>query len=203
MSIQYVVEHLATAVAAISGALAGRGKQVDLFGVVVLAQVTALGGGTLRDVILDARPVFWVTDPSYIVTATSAAIVLFVAVRYWRMPYKFLLFADAGALALFTALGVHKALERGVSPIVAVAMGVMTGVVGGMVRDVLTGEIPFVLRHQIYLYATAAICGASVFVVLSPYIDSSTVWGLAIATTLLLRVAAILWEIRLPLFQTK
>ena len=96
MSIQYLVEHVATAVAAISGSLAARGKQVDLFGVVVLAQVTALGGGTLRDVILDSRPVFWVADPGYVITATIAALLLFVVARFSELPHKFLLFADAG-----------------------------------------------------------------------------------------------------------
>lgn len=203
MSIQYVVEHLATATAAISGSLAGRGKQIDLFGVVVLAQVTALGGGTLRDVILDARPVFWVADPSYVITATTAALFLFVAARFWRMPHNLLLLADAGGLALFTALGVHKSLSMGVSPVVAVAMGVMTGVAGGMIRDVLTGEIPIVFRHQINLYATASLCGGTVFAILHTSVDGSTVWGLAIGTTFVLRLAAIQWELRLPLFHAK
>jgi uncharacterized membrane protein YeiH len=201
--IQYAVEHFATAVAATSGSLAARGKQVDLFGVVVLAQVTALGGGTLRDVILDARPVFWVADPGYVITATLAALFIFVVARFLTMPRKFLLLADAGGLALFTALGVNKALATGVSPVVAVAMGVMTGVAGGIIRDVLTQEIPLVFRHHINLYATASLCGATVFALLQSRVDPGTVWSLAIATTLVLRLAAIQWEIRLPLFHAR
>jgi uncharacterized membrane protein YeiH len=203
VSIQYVVEHVGTAVAAISGSLAGRGKQIDLFGVIVLAQVTALGGGTLRDVILDARPVFWVADPSYVITATLAALMLFVIARFWTVPQKLLLVADAGGLALFTALGVHKSLSLGVSPVVAIAMGIMTGVAGGIIRDVLTSEIPLVFRLQINLYATASFCGACVFVLLQSHANASTVWSLAIGTTLLLRLAAIRWELRLPLFHAK
>ena len=203
VSIQYFVEHLATAVAAISGSRAARGKQIDLFGILVLALVTAVGGGTLRDVILDPRHVFWVEDASYVITSSVAALLLFIAARFWRIPEKFLLFADAGSLALFTALGVNKALAIAGSPVVAVTMGVMTGVAGGMIRDVLTGEIPLVFRRQINLYATASLCGATVFAVLHHRIESSIVWSLAIATTLLLRLAAIQWEIRLPLFIAK
>jgi len=203
VSIHRVVEHVATAVAAVAGALPGRGKSIDLFGVIVLAQVTALGGGTLRDVILDARPVFWVADPSYVLTATLSAIVFFVVARFWRMPEKFMLFADAGALALFTVLGVHKSLAMGVSPLVSVAMGVMTGVAGGIIRDVLTREIPLVFRHGVTLYATASFCGASIYATLYGLVDGSTVWTIGIVTTLLIRLAAIQWRLKLPLFHTK
>lgn len=203
MSIHRVVEHVATAVAAVAGALPGRGKSIDLFGVIVLAQVTALGGGTLRDVILDARPVFWVADPSYVLTATLSAVILFVVVRFWRLPGKVLLVADAGALALFTALGVHKSLSLGIAPLVSIAMGVMTGVAGGIIRDVLTREIPLVFRHEVTLYATASFCGATVYATLYGMIDGSTVWVIGIATTLLIRLAAIQWKLKLPLFDAK
>lgn len=203
MQIQYAVEHVATVFAAISGAMAGRGKSVDLFGVVVLALVTAVGGGTLRDLILNAHPVFWVADPAYLVTATVSAVFYFVVARFWQMPHKVLLFADAGGLALFTALGVYKSLMIGVSPIVAVAMGVTTGVAGGVIRDVLTNEIPLIVRHQITLYATTSLCGATMFVLLHSRVQMSVAWSIAIGTTLLLRLMAIQWELRLPLFQPK
>jgi uncharacterized membrane protein YeiH len=202
-AVQYFLEHCGIAVTAISGALAARGKRVDLFGVVVLALVTALGGGTLRDVVLDARPVFWVGDTSYALTATACALVVFVIARSWEISGKWLLWADAGGLALFTLLGVEKALRVGVSPTVAVAMGIMTGVAGGMIRDVLTGEIPLVFRRQIYLYATASLCGALVFVLLRGVLDTDAVRLLSAGTTLLLRLAAIQWRIQLPDFQAK
>jgi uncharacterized membrane protein YeiH len=199
---QYLA-HLATAVSAISGALAARGKQVDLFGVVVLALVTALGGGTLRDVVLDARPIFWVADASYALTATGCALFVFVVARFHELSGKLLLWADAGGLALFTVLGAEKSLKAGVSPVVAVAMGVMTGVAGGMIRDVLTGEIPLVFRRQIYLYATASLCGATVFVLLRPVLEQSPLRLVAIGTALVLRLAAIQWKIHLPVFEAK
>ncbi len=200
---QYLLEHSGTAVAAISGALAGRGKQVDLFGVVVLALVTALGGGTLRDVILDARPIFWVADSSFVSTAAGCSLVVFFVARFHALPGRILLLADAAALALFTVIGVEKSLNAGVAPVVAVAMGVMTGTAGGMIRDVLTGEIPLVFRRQIYLYATASLCGAMTFALLKPVLDHSLLRLAAAGTTLTLRLAAIWWRIYLPIFEAK
>jgi uncharacterized membrane protein YeiH len=201
---QYFLEHLGTAVSAISGALAARGKQVDLFGVVVLALVTALGGGTLRDIILNARPIFWVADSSFVLTATTCALAVFVFARFFTISGSgtVLLAADAGGLALFTVLGVEKSLNAGVSPIVAVAMGVMTGVAGGMIRDVLSGEIPLVFRREIYLYATASLCGAIVFAVGTAY-ELAGIRFLAAGITLLLRLAAIRWRMSLPDFRAK
>jgi uncharacterized membrane protein YeiH len=198
---QYLLEHVGTAVSAISGALAARGKQVDLFGVVVLALVTALGGGTLRDVILNAHPVFWVGDSSFVLTAAACALVVFVVARFLELDGTWLLLADAGALALFTVVGVEKALAAGVTPVVAVSMAVMTGTAGGMIRDVLTGEIPLVFRRHIYLYATASLCGAVVFALLVAVIDRPPLRLLAAGTTLVLRLAAIRWRIPLPLFE--
>ena len=189
MQIQYVIEHIATVFAAISGAMAGRGKSVDLFGVVVLALVTAVGGGTLRDVILNAYPVFWVADPAYLTTAALSAVVYFVIARFWQMPHKVLLFADAGGLALFTAVGVHKSLAIGVSPIVAIAMGVITGVAGGVIRDVLTNEMPLIIRHQITLYATTSLCGATMFVILQSFTLTSVAWD-SRSNDIALRLAA-------------
>jgi uncharacterized membrane protein YeiH len=201
--VQYYLEHSATAVSAISGALAARGKEVDLFGVVVLALVTALGGGTLRDLILDARPIFWVADAGFAITAAVCALVVFVAVRLREWSGKLLLWADAGGLALFTVIGVEKSLGAGVPPVVAVALGVMTGVAGGMMRDVLTGEIPLVFRPHIELYATASLCGAVVFVTLLPVVELPALRLLAAGTTLALRLAAIQWRLRLPVFKAK
>lgn len=200
---QYAIEHLATAVSAISGSLAARGKQVDLFGVVVLAQVTALGGGTLRDTLLDAHPIFWIRDPAFVVTATLASLATFVVARFRALPTKWLLFADAGGLALFTLVGVEKALQQQAPILVAGMMGILTGVAGGMIRDVLTGEIPLVFRRQIYLYATASLVGATLFLTLRDRLAMEIVRPLAISATLALRLAAIQWRLGLPDFHSK
>jgi len=201
----YVLDHLAIAVAAISGVLAARGKQVDLFGVVVLALVTSFGGGTIRDLLVGDTPVAWLRDTNFIATAAGAALVTFFAARFWEFPRQFLLIADAFALALFTVSGAKKALGFDVAPVIAVAMGVITGVAGGMLRDVLTGEIPLVLRPHIYLYATASMLGASVFVVLAKATPAPAQACMlaGIFVTLLLRLAAIRWKIVLPVFNPK
>ena len=199
---RYIFEHLGVAVCAITGALAAKNKRVDLLGVVVLALVTALGGGTVRDLILDTRP-FWTADVSFIFGAAAAAALTFFAARFWEMPTTFLLIADAFGLALFTMIGAERALAFSASNTVAVVLGVMTGVAGGMIRDVLTGEIPLILRAGIYLYATASLCGASVFVIAAPRMSPLASQSIAVAVTLILRLAAMRWRLRLPEFQAR
>src|SRR5262245_20366663 len=127
---QYALEHVGVGVAAVTGVLAARGKQVDLFGVIVLALVTAFGGGTLRDLLVGDRPLFWIRDPSFLLSASGVAFIVFFAARFHEFPQSVLLVADAFALALFTAIGVDKALAFNVAPSIAVAMGVITGVAG-------------------------------------------------------------------------
>jgi len=198
---QYLLEHFACAVCAVTGVLAGKGKRLDLFGVIVLALATALGGGTIRDLTLGVTPVFWIADPRYVQTAIAAAIITFVVARFWVLPLAVLLVADAFGLALFTIIGVEKALAHGNSHTIAILMGIVTGVGGGLIRDVLSGEIPLVFRKEIYLYATAAFCGAALLVLLHTFLQG---WNgnrmVAAATTLLLRLAAIRWKLRLPAF---
>jgi uncharacterized membrane protein YeiH len=200
---RYLLEHFGVVVSAITGVLAARGKQVDLFGVLVLALVTALGGGTLRDLIL-SRPVFWTADASYLVNAAITAVIVFYLVRYHELPTMALMVADAFSLSLFTIIGAQKGLSCEMSAPVAVAMGVITGVAGGILRDLLIGEIPLVFRREIYLYATAAFCGASLFVLLQRWMPNNQwnlVWGTV--ATLLLRLTGIRWRIALPMFRPK
>ena len=194
----HILDIFGVAVFAISGALAAGKRRMDLFGVVVLAVVTALGGGTLRDMILDVGPVFWVTSPIYLIVALAAAVATFFTVRFFSLPPALLTVADALGLAVFTVLGTEKALAADISPGIAVVMGVMTGVVGGMIRDVLSDEIPLILRKEIY--ATASLCGA---IILTALIALTEVRTLAIfaslVVTLALRLSAIKWKISLPL----
>jgi uncharacterized membrane protein YeiH len=193
----YWLEQLGVAVAAMTGVLAARGKHVDLFGVVVLALVTAFGGGTIRDLALGDAPVFWVRDGNYVLTAAGAALVTFVVARFHDFSNRALLLADAVQLAFFTMIGAKKALLFAAPFPVAVTLGVITGVAGGILRDTLTGEIPYVFRREIYLYATASLAGAVVFVLLQ-----STSYGLltGAAITFVLRLIAIRWRLALPIF---
>jgi uncharacterized membrane protein YeiH len=195
------VEHFAVAVCAISGVLAAEGRRMDLFGALVLALVTAVGGGTIRDLCLGVE-VFWIKNPAHVTTALVAALVTFVLVRFIRTPHRALLIADAFGLALFGIVGTEKALILGSPGLVAIMMGVITGVAGGMIRDVLTGEIPLVFRPHIHLYATAAMLGAGVFVLAQKAAlgaDASFILGALV--TLALRLAAIRWRLALPVFR--
>jgi uncharacterized membrane protein YeiH len=201
---QYFLEHFGVSVAAITGALAARGKQVDLFGVIVLALVTAFGGGTIRDVMLAQVPVFWIQDASFLINAFVTAVVTFYLIRFHELPATVLMVADAFALALFTMIGTGKGLAHAEAPSVAIAMGVITGVAGGILRDALIGEIPLVFRREIYLYATAAFAGACVYVLLGrwwPHPQANLILGTT--ATLGLRLAGIRWKITLPVFRPK
>ena len=201
---QYLLEHFGVSVAALTGVLAARGKQVDLFGVLVLALVTAFGGGTVRDVLLGKLPVFWMADERFVLNAVITAVAAFYLVRYHELPGTVLMVADAFALALFTMIGTRKGLQFPVAPVLAVMMGITTGVAGGILRDLLIGEIPLVFRREIYLYATAAFGGALAYVLLTRHYDNPK-WNAILGTlvTLLLRLAGIQWRIRLPMFRPK
>jgi uncharacterized membrane protein YeiH len=196
----YLLDLFGVAVFAVTGALAAGEKKMDLFGVVVLALATALGGGTLRDVILGAYPVFWISDPTYIFVGAAAAVTVFTMARFARPPARALKFADAFGLAVFTVIGTEKALSLGVAASIAVIMGVMTGVAGGIIRDILSGEIPLVLKAEIY--ATASLCGAVSFAVLTRHFPAMPLPApAAIVVTLALRLAAIHWKLSLPVFR--
>jgi uncharacterized membrane protein YeiH len=198
----YWFEHFGVAVGALSGVLAARGKRVDLFAVIVLAVVAAFGGGTIRDVVLDV-PVFWVKDGNYIFTAMGTAIVAFFAARVHVFSGRALVIADAVVLAFFTMLGVKKAmLLVGAPAPVALTMGVVTGVAGGIFRDILISEIPLVFRTEIYFYATASICGGITYLVLHHYLPEMAQFNLlaGFAVTLGLRLAALRWKLKLPVF---
>ena len=196
----YLLDLFGVAVFAVTGALAAGEKKMDLFGVVVLALATALGGGTLRDVILGSYPVFWISDPTYIFVGTAVAVTIFTLARFVRPPARALKFADAFGLAVFTVIGTDKAISLGVPASIAVIMGVMTGVAGGIIRDILSDEIPLVLKAEIY--ATASLCGAITFAVTTKYIPAMPLPALAaIVVILALRLAAIHWKLSLPVFQ--
>ncbi len=201
---KYLFEHLGVTVSAVSGVLAAGGKRIDLFGVIVLAVVTALGGGTLRDMALRKGEVFWIQDSNYVLTAVGTAVMMFFIARRWRMPPKSLAIADAFALGFFTILGAAKALVCDAGPFNAVVLGVMTGVAGGILRDVLVGEIPLVFRPATYLYATAAFAGATVFVCAERWMAGNPAnrW-LGAGTILALRLTSIQWRWSLPVFESK
>ena len=198
------IEYFAVAICAITAVLAAEGKRMDLFGVLVLALVTAVGGGTLRDLCLGVRPVLWVEQPPVVWTALIAATVTFVIVRFVHLPGRLLAVADAFGLALFGIVGTEKALAHGAPGLVAVLLGIVTGVAGGILRDVLRREIPWVFQAEVELYATALLAGALVFVLLREWLPPSESHRyIGMAVILAIRFAAMRWKLRLPSFQTR
>ncbi|SFB90172.1 Uncharacterized membrane protein YeiH [Marinospirillum celere] len=190
-----------TVVFAIAGVLAAAKRRLDLFGVVVVGTVTAIGGGTLRDLILGRLPVFWVQDTLYITLTFITSVIVFALARKIRFPHRAIQVADAIGLAVFTVIGANVALSLGHPPMIAVVTGVMTAVFGGIVRDVLTAVKPMIFEKEIY--ATAVMAGAFVYVNLTWFLPDS--WEtfntlLAMGVVLGLRLAAIHWHLHLPVF---
>lgn len=174
---------------------------MDLFGVLVLATVTAIGGGTIRDVLLNTETIFWIDRPLYIGIALVAGAITMTIVRVRRAALfpGAVRVADAGGLAVFAVLGADTATAAAVHGSIAVVMGVMTAVAGGIIRDLLSGRAPLILRDEIY--ATAAVLGALTYVILIEVDAGRSIALLAGAlAALILRLAAIRWNLTLPTF---
>jgi len=197
---RYLLELLGVAVFAVSGVLAAGRKGLDVLGVAVIAVVTAVGGGTLRDLLLDRHPIFWIANTTLWVILGATAVTL-AYVRFWIATQRALLVADALGLAFFTIAGVQITEQAGYSDLIALLMGTITGVAGGVFRDVLTTEIPLVMRPG-RLYATAAIIGAVSYLLLEGVgvpPGMAALAGMGIIAGL--RLAAILWRLELPAVQ--
>jgi uncharacterized membrane protein YeiH len=197
--ILHALSLLGVAVFAVSGALAAGRKSFDWIGVGAIAVVTAIGGGTLRDLLLDRHPIFWIEDPTYLCVVFGAAAFTIFWFRSRRPPDGALLVADALGLALFTISGAQLAEMEGLPGVIVVAMGALTGAAGGVLRDVLCNDVPLLFGPSQTLYATAAIAGATVYLVLQGVGVAQTPAALAgMAVVASLRLAAITWQLRLP-----
>jgi uncharacterized membrane protein YeiH len=157
------------------------------------------GGGTTRDLLLGTKPVFWIADQSYLLIALGAGVLTMLTARLWLSLEKPLLIADALGLSLFTIIGAQRAMESGAPALVVVLMGVVTGVAGGIIRDVLAGELPYVFRSE--LYAIAAMAGAAMLLLLDRLgMRPAPAMLLSAFVCLFLRYAGIRWKWRLPIF---
>ncbi|UVE94410.1 trimeric intracellular cation channel family protein [Dietzia sp. B32] len=184
---------------AMTGALAAGRERMDLFGVVIVACVTAIGGGSIRDVLLGHYPLIWVEHPSYLALVALAAVVTVVVAPIMRHFRVLFLGLDALGLTVFAIFGARIALEMGHGVIIAVAAAVITGVFGGVMRDLLCDRVPLVFRQE--LYASVAILAALVYVGLT-VAGVPENWGAAITLVVGfgLRVAAIRFKLGLPVF---
>jgi uncharacterized membrane protein YeiH len=202
-SLLAVLDHVGVGVFAMSGVLAAGRKRLDWMGVLVVAVVTAVGGGTLRDVLLGRYPIFWVAEPSYVMVTLVAAAFTVVLTRFRRPPLDLLLVADALGLALFTVSGAQIAEAGTRSGTVIILMGSITGAAGGALRDVLCNEIPLILRSG-PLYATAALAGAAVYFVLATQgVPRALAAGAGMIAVAAVRLGSIFLGLRLPVYELK
>jgi uncharacterized membrane protein YeiH len=196
----YWFDLMGVAVFAVSGALAAMQAGLDLFGLLVLAAMTAVGGGALRDLLLNRHPVFWMKDTRYLLVIIASALAALALGPFPEHGLQALKLVDALGLALFALCGTEIAEEQGVKPLPALLMGTLTATGGGVLRDVLSGQAPLLLRKDIY--ATAAIGGIALYFLLKA-------WGLgprkAFVAGMLgvagLRLAALHWGWQLPALQ--
>jgi len=198
----YFLDLFGVGVFAVSGALAAGRKSMDLLGVVIIAVVTAVGGGTLRDLLLDRHPVFWIADSWYLSVIIVSALFTIWYTRHKEPPEKALLLADALGLAVFTITGAQITQSVISNEVITAIMAAVTGTAGGLIRDVLSNDIPLILRRDIY--ATAALAGAAVYLLLQlTNLSSTTNIILGMSVVIGLRLAAIQWELHLPRFRVE
>ncbi|MDO9915850.1 trimeric intracellular cation channel family protein [Glaesserella parasuis] len=198
-SFLFIQDLIGTIVFAISGAIAARQHKMDIFGMFVLALVTGVGGGTLRDVMISSTPVFWMKQPIYVLMISVAVVIVAILKNqidrdYWK---KGLLIFDAIGLGVFTVIGVQKGLDFGLHPLICVALGGVTGCFGGLIRDILRNEVPVILQKEVYV--TASLIGGIIFILFrdagfeSNWIDVATV-----TTVIAIRMLTIKFNMHLP-----
>lgn len=197
----YWITLLAVIVSSASGVLKAGFKDIDLFGVIIIAIATGLGGGSLRDMLLD-RDVFWIRDQVFFIASLASAVILFIAARLVAIPPRFFLIPDAAGLATFGIAGTLVSLMFGAPWLVASFMGVMTGTMGGIFRDVLCNEMPVVFKSP--LYATVSWAGSLLFIwMIHLQIDVTLAAVIAGVGIFVARMLAIYFNINLPRFRFK
>ena len=198
-----VMDYASVLIFALTGALVASRGQLDLVGFIFFATLTGIGGGTLRDLVLGRDPVFWVDRPALLVLTAAAACVVFLTAHLLESRYRALLWLDACALAVAVPAGLGVALEQGVSPVVMAVMAVMTGTFGGLMRDVVSNEVPLILK-QGELYITAAFGGALAAVVLMA-LGCGRGWALIICGMVVfaLRAGSMSFGWKLPVYKAR
>src|SRR5688572_6226834 len=190
MALQYILELVGTFFFAISGALAIQDDHDDLFGASFLGFVTAIGGGTLRDIMLGSYPLVWIGDIFFLYAIFSGVIVAYLFFKFLIGLRRNFVFFDTIGISFFTILGVEKALSLGVRPEIAAIMGMFSAIMGGVIRDVLTNETPVLFKKEIY--ATACLTGAVLYLVLYKFeIDRDINLAVSIALIFIVRVLAV------------
>jgi uncharacterized membrane protein YeiH len=197
MEFIYVLDILGTFAFAISGALVASDKKLDLFGVIIIAFVTAVGGGMLRDVLIDAHPINWVGDLNYLWTILAAVILTFLFKSKILPLSKTMFLFDTIGISVFTLLGLQKGLSYDLNPIIALIMGMISAVFGGVLRDVLTNKVPLIFEKEIY--ASACLAGGITYLVLNYFhVLENIIFVVSASVIVIIRVIAVKFHLQLP-----
>lgn len=194
----FTIDILGTIAFSISGVLVAMEKKLDLFGVFVIAFVTSVGGGTIRDIIIGDTPVTWLKEPVYLYTilATVALSILFY--KYLKYLKSSIFLFDTIGIGLYTMVGVEKGIDASLSPVMCVALGTVTATFGGVIRDILCTQIPVIFRKEVY--ATACIIGGTgYFIMTSLGLQEVYAYVAAIVIVIVIRLISVKYKIALPL----
>lgn len=199
MSIFYTLDLLGTAAFAISGALFAINKRMDTFGVLIIAFVTAVGGGTLRDILIDADGITWMHHLEYNLVVFAGALIAIIFRKKIGYLSKSLFLFDAIGLGIFTITGTEIGLQQGLHPIICIALGMISATFGGVIRDTLSNEIPLIFHKEVY--ATACIIGASTYLLLRMTgLDQDVNHVLTTIMVIAVRLVAVKFKLQLPTF---
>lgn len=197
MDIIYVLDILGTFAFAISGALVALDKKFDLFGVIIIAFITAVGGGMLRDVLINAHPINWIGDLNYLYTIFTAVIFTFLFKSKIFYLSKTLFLFDTIGISVFTLLGLQKGLAYELHPLVAVIMGMISAVFGGVLRDVLTAKVPLIFEKEIY--ASACLAGGMIYLTLNYFrVEENINFIISAAVVVIIRAVVVRFHLELP-----
>ncbi|KIN62319.1 Membrane protein [Sulfitobacter noctilucicola] len=202
MTIVSFLDYASVLVFAITGALVASRAQLDLVGFAFIASLTALGGGTIRDLLLDRNPIFWIANPTYLGVAAAASLVIFFTAHLFESRMRALIWLDSFALAVAVAAGVGVAISLEQSTTIVILMGMITGCMGGLMRDVVVGDVPVVLK-QGELYVTAAFAGAATATVAKVYgLETPLALLACAAATWILRAGSLAFGWNLPVYRS-
>jgi uncharacterized membrane protein YeiH len=194
-----ILDLVGTFVFALSGTLAAANQRFDVFGAFIIAFVTAVGGGTLRDVLIGAHPVGWMQDLRYLYLIIAAVFVAYFFKRHILKLRKTLFLFDTIGIAIFTILGLEKTLAIGLSPEVAIMMGMVSAVFGGVMRDILCNLVPLIFQKEIY--ATACLIGAVLYLILCHYLSQNLAITTTVLAIIIIRIAAVKNRWSLPVIR--
>jgi len=202
MSLFNILDLLGTIAFTVSGALVAMNKKFDPFGVFIVGFVTAVGGGTLRDVLIGREPVNWMTETYYVYTILITVILAIIFRNKLKHLNKSMFLFDTIGLGIFTITGTEIGIQSNLSPIISIALGTISAAFGGVIRDILCNQIPVIFRKEIY--ATAAIIGAITYIILHNLgINSSIIYVSTITIVIIIRLVAVKYHLSLPTFYTK